>query len=129
MQTPVNKNATKEAKKLLSYLETISGKKIITGQHTQTNPMEEVEYIKSLTGKKPKYVAQLQSQFHIMSTQQDCLVHIMCQTAQQAHGLYSGWIIEEGRGFIQQDERCLLCHDQGSLTFTYWSEEIYNSRA
>lgn len=54
MQTPVNKNATKEAKKLLSYLETISGKKIITGQHTQTNPMEEVEYIKSLTGKKPK---------------------------------------------------------------------------
>ena len=40
-------------------------------------------------------------------------MHIMCQTAQQAHGLYSGWIIEEGRGFIQQDERCLLCQSLG----------------
>lgn len=54
MQTPVNKNATKKAKELLSYLENISGKKIITGQHTQTNPMEEIEYIKSVTGKEPK---------------------------------------------------------------------------
>lgn len=54
MQTPVNKNATQKAKDLLAYLEEISGKAIITGQHTQTVPMEEVSYIKDITGKEPK---------------------------------------------------------------------------
>lgn len=51
---PVNPNATKEAKDLLSYLNKTAGSKIITGQHTQTNPMEEVDYIHKTTGKKPK---------------------------------------------------------------------------
>ncbi len=50
---PVNPNATKEARDLLIYLNEIAGKSIITGQHTQTNPMEEVEYIYRITGKKP----------------------------------------------------------------------------
>lgn len=54
MQTPVNKNASEEACELLKYLVEISGKKIISGQHTQTVPMEEIEYIKSQTGKEPK---------------------------------------------------------------------------
>ncbi|MGN0729166.1 glycosyl hydrolase [Treponema sp.] len=49
-----NKNAIPEAKALLSYFAEISGKKIITGQHTQTVPMEEISYIKSVTGKEPK---------------------------------------------------------------------------
>lgn len=51
---PVNPNATKEARDLLKYLYEIAGKGIITGQHTQTNPMEEVEYIKEKTGREPK---------------------------------------------------------------------------
>lgn len=50
---PVNPNATKEARDLLKYLNDVAGKSIITGQHTQTNPMEEVNYIYELTGKKP----------------------------------------------------------------------------
>lgn len=54
MQTPVNKNASKEACELLNYLEKVSGKGIITGQHTQTIPMEEITYIKEVTGKEPK---------------------------------------------------------------------------
>ena len=54
MQIPVNKHASKEAKKLLQYLESISGNGIISGQHTQTVPMEEIEYIKGVTGKEPK---------------------------------------------------------------------------
>jgi mannan endo-1,4-beta-mannosidase len=54
MQLPVNKNASEEAKKLLGYLEETAGKGIITGQHTQTIPMEEIEYIKNVTGKEPK---------------------------------------------------------------------------
>ncbi len=54
MQTTVNPNATKEARELLNYLSDIASKKIITGQHTQTNPMEEAQYILEKTGKLPK---------------------------------------------------------------------------
>lgn len=53
-QSPVNPNATKKAKELLSYLYGIAGKAIITGQHTQTVPMEEITYIKEVTGQVPK---------------------------------------------------------------------------
>ena len=53
-QIPVNPNATKEAGELLSYLCSVAGNGIITGQHTQTVPMEEIEYIKNKTGKYPK---------------------------------------------------------------------------
>lgn len=51
---PVNPNATKEACELLHYLQRTAGEKIITGQHTQTNPMEEIDYIYEKTGKRPK---------------------------------------------------------------------------
>ena len=51
---PVNKNATEEAKKLLEYLYSVAGEKIISGQHTQTIPCEEISYIYEVTGKKPK---------------------------------------------------------------------------
>ncbi len=54
MQTTVNPNAIKEARELLNYLSEIAGKKIITGQHTQTNPMEEAQYILEKTGRLPK---------------------------------------------------------------------------
>lgn len=54
MQLPVNKNASEEAKKLLGYLEKTAGQGIISGQHTQTVPMEEIAYIKEKTGKEPK---------------------------------------------------------------------------
>lgn len=54
MQKPVNKNASKEAEELLHYLEKTAGHGIITGQHTQTNPMEEIAYIREVTGKAPK---------------------------------------------------------------------------
>ncbi len=54
MQTPVNKNASLKAGELLNYLSETAGKAIITGQHTQTNPMEEIAYIERHTGKQPK---------------------------------------------------------------------------
>lgn len=53
MQKPINKNATDPACQLLQTLCTIAGKKIITGQHTQTVAMEEIEYIYEKTGYKP----------------------------------------------------------------------------
>ncbi len=49
----VNKNATKEAKILLNYLHDVMGKQIVTGQHTQTKPQEELQLIKEQTGKLP----------------------------------------------------------------------------
>ncbi len=51
--TPCDKNAIPEVHILLEYLKSIEGKKIITGQHTQTMGMEEVEYIRRITGKTP----------------------------------------------------------------------------
>ncbi len=54
MQTAVNPNASENAKKLLNYLSDTAGKAIITGQHTQTIPMEEISYIEEVTGKTPK---------------------------------------------------------------------------
>ena len=53
MQKTANPNASTSAKKLLDYLSETAGKSIITGQHTQTNPMEEIEYIRNQTGKEP----------------------------------------------------------------------------
>jgi mannan endo-1,4-beta-mannosidase len=55
-KTPVNKNATKSAKELLEYLVDTAGNAIITGQHTQTIPMEEYNLIHDLTGYYPKLV-------------------------------------------------------------------------
>ena len=49
-----NPNTTKEACELLKYLHEVAGNRIITGQHTQTNPMEEITYIKEITRKAPK---------------------------------------------------------------------------
>ena len=54
MQKTVNPNATQAAKQLLNELSEIAGKSIVTGQHTQTIPMEEIDYIKEVTGKEPK---------------------------------------------------------------------------
>ncbi len=54
MMEPVNKNATKEARELLEFLYDTAGKKLISGQHTQTIPMEEADYIYEVTGKRPK---------------------------------------------------------------------------
>lgn len=53
MITPVNKNATKEARAVLDYLDSIRGKGILTGLHTLTMEQEELKYIEKETGKLP----------------------------------------------------------------------------
>ena len=53
MQKTVNKNASTNAIRLLDYLCETAGNRIITGQHTQTNPMEETDYIFEKTGRRP----------------------------------------------------------------------------
>lgn len=51
-----NKNATKEAKALLAYLESIRGKGLIVGQHTQTIEQRELWHIEKMTGKLPALI-------------------------------------------------------------------------
>ena len=53
MQKTSNPNACASAKRLLNYLSETAGKAIIAGQHTQTKPMEEIDYIRDNTGKEP----------------------------------------------------------------------------
>ena len=63
MQKTVNPNACESAKELLNYLSEMAGKAIITGQHTQTIPMEEIDYtvdcmkeiIKKLRSMSPQF--------------------------------------------------------------------------
>ncbi len=50
---PVNPQATHNARKLLQYLTALGGRRIVTGQHTQTVAMEEIDEIRKVTGKEP----------------------------------------------------------------------------
>ena len=52
--TTADPKATKETVELWYYLHAVAGKQIITGQHTQTIPCEEIDYIRQVTGKEPK---------------------------------------------------------------------------
>ena len=54
MKRCVDPNASEKTEKLLSFLYETAGNRIIAGQHTQTVKMEEIEYIKEVTGRTPK---------------------------------------------------------------------------
>ncbi len=51
--TPCDKKAIPEVKRVLEYLNSIEGKAVITGQHTQSMGMEEVACIEQKTGQLP----------------------------------------------------------------------------
>ena len=51
--TPCDKHAIPEVKRVLEYLNSMEGKAILTGQHTQSMPMEETARILEVTGKLP----------------------------------------------------------------------------
>lgn len=46
--TTADPKATKETVELWNYLHAVAGKQIITGQHTQTIPCEEIAYIRQM---------------------------------------------------------------------------------
>ena len=56
MQISVDPYIQDEAADLLNMLSETSGCRIITGQHTQTVLMEEIDYIRSITGREPKLI-------------------------------------------------------------------------
>lgn len=51
--TPCNPNALPCVRRMMEYLGQLSGKGILTGQHTKTRGMEELHHIESITGKQP----------------------------------------------------------------------------
>ena len=55
-RVPCDPDATPEAKALLERLCDGAGRELISGQHTQTNPMEERRRVRELTGVYPKLV-------------------------------------------------------------------------
>ncbi|MCR5421245.1 MAG: glycoside hydrolase family 26 protein [Lachnospiraceae bacterium] len=79
-QTTVNPNASERAKKLLNYLSDVAGKKIITGQHTQTVPMEEREYIRAATDRVPKLLGfellSYSPNININDASEECLAEV-----------------------------------------------------
>lgn len=48
-----NPNASAGAKRLMEYLGSVYGKKVLTGQHTKDIPMEELSLVEKMAGKKP----------------------------------------------------------------------------
>ncbi|MGN0483978.1 MAG: glycosyl hydrolase [Lachnospiraceae bacterium] len=53
IKIPVDPNAIKEVRDVMTYLASIEGKGILTGQHTQTMEQEELQKIQEVTGKLP----------------------------------------------------------------------------
>ena len=53
INTSVNPNASKEVARVMEYLGAISGKSIVTGQHTKTEAQPELDHIQKVTGKLP----------------------------------------------------------------------------
>ncbi|MCM1267410.1 MAG: glycoside hydrolase family 26 protein [Bacteroidales bacterium] len=50
---PTNRQATPGARRLFHDLDALKGRGILTGQHTQTVKMEEIDEIRKITGKEP----------------------------------------------------------------------------
>ncbi len=105
MVQTANKNAIPVAKKLLECLYEISGKKIITGQHTQTVPMEEINFIKSITGKEPKLrgfeLLSYSPNINYAESDSECLIEV-----------------EENKNTVEQALKW-ASESSGILTFTF----------
>lgn len=93
---PQNKNAQECVHNVMRYLSEITYEKIITGQHTQTMAMEELDYIRRVTGKEPALLG-----FELLS--------------------YSPNI-----NYCDADEECLIevCENNGTLKRAWeWAEK------
>lgn len=105
MQTAVDPYIQDEAADLLNMLSETSGCRIITGQHTQTVLMEEIDYIRSITGREPKLIG-----FELLS----CSPNINYNDASEA-------CLKEVRENRHTLEKALELAKEGNviLTFTF----------
>ncbi len=101
---PADKNAIDEVRNVMRYLTGISGKRIITGQHTQTMAMEELHHIRSVTGKEPALLGfellSYSPNINYLSTDEECMKEV-----------------EENRGTLQ---RALEWAEKGGLITMTW---------
>lgn len=77
---PSNPNAQDCVKNVLKYLAEISGRKIISGQHTQNHAQEELHFIEKLTGKKPALLGfellSYSPNINYLDTDEECMEEI-----------------------------------------------------
>ena len=77
---PADNKAIEEVKSVLKYLCDISGKKILTGQHTQTIAQEELKLIREKTGKEPALLGfellSYSPNINYLDTDEECITEI-----------------------------------------------------
>ena len=102
--SPVDKNAIREVKDVLTYFAQIEGKGIITGQHTQTCKQEELVQIYRLTGKLPALcgfeLLSYSPNIHLETAGEECIKEV-----------------EENRGTLQKAWE--WAQKGGLITFTW----------
>ena len=78
--TPVNPNALPCVHRVLAYLGELSGKGILTGQHTKTRGMEEFHHIEKITGKQPALVGfellSYSPNINYLDTDEECMEEV-----------------------------------------------------
>lgn len=100
LYTPANPESQECVRNVLKYLSDISGEKIITGQHTQTMAQEELEKIKSVTGKEPALLGfellGYSPNINYFDTDDECIKEVVenCGTLKRA------WEWAERKGLI-----------------------------
>ncbi len=79
--TLTNKNAQQGAKNVYKYLSDITYEKLITGQHTQTIPQEELRLIEDKTGKQPALLGfellSYSPNINYLDSDEDCMTEIL----------------------------------------------------
>lgn len=100
INTPTNPNAQECVKKVMKYLSDISGKQIITGQHTQTMAMEELHHIEKVTGKQPALLGfellSYSPNINYFDTDEECMTEVI-----ENYGtLKRAWEWAEKKGLI-----------------------------
>ena len=77
---PVNPNAQPCVWRMLAYLGELSGKGILTGQHTKTRGLEELHHIRSVTGKEPALLGfellAYSPNINYLDTDEDCMEEV-----------------------------------------------------
>ncbi len=78
--TPVNPHALPCVHRVLAYLGELSGKGILTGQHTKTRGMEEFHHIEKITGKQPALVGfellSYSPNINYLDTDEECMEEV-----------------------------------------------------
>lgn len=77
---PCNPNAQPCVRRMIEYLAELSGRGILTGQHTKTRGMEELHHIEKITGKQPALLGfellSYSPNINYLDTDDDCMAEV-----------------------------------------------------